>query len=167
MRPAVEQAGQPGWLSTFRSTIVGTFRFGGRSPNSELIVYVLGAVFINLAAGLLMMIGLDFELYALVQDGLQVLYFIPIPALLTRRLHDQDRSAKFLWLAIPGLGLWAARKVLSLTQPLPVRVAFDGWTWPIDLLSVFTSLAFVILALLPGTSGANRFGPDPRGPDDP
>jgi uncharacterized membrane protein YhaH (DUF805 family) len=159
----VEQAGQPSWLATFRSTIGGTFRFGGRSPNSELIVYVLGAVFFNLAVGLLLMIGLDFELYALVQDGLQVLYFIPVPALLTRRLHDQDRSAKFLWLAVPGLSLWAARKVLSLTQPLSVRVAFDGWTWPIDLLSVFASLTFVILVLLPGSVGPNRFGADQRG----
>jgi uncharacterized membrane protein YhaH (DUF805 family) len=158
----VEQAGQPSWLFTFRRTIGGTFRFRGRSPSSELIVYVLGAVFFNLAVGLLLMIGLDFELYALIQDGLQVLYFIPVPALLTRRLHDQDRSANFLWLAVPGLSLWAARKVLSVTQPLSVRVAFDGWTWPIDLLSVFASLAFVILVLLPGSVGPNRFGADPR-----
>ena len=163
LSPAPSETARNSWLSSFAGTVRGTFRFGGRASNSELVVYLLGTVFFNLAVGLLLMIGLDFELYALIQDALQVLYFVPVPALLTRRLHDQDRSASFLWLAVPGLGLWTARKVLSLTQPLPMRVAFDGWTWPIDLLSVFTTLALVVLVLLPGTAGPNRFGPDPRG----
>lgn len=64
---------------------------------------------------------------------------IPGIAVNVRRLHDRDMSGWWL----PGFML------LGL---LP----FVGW---------ISSIAYVVLMFLPGTSGANRFGDDPKDPD--
>ena len=42
------------------------------------------------------------------------------------------------------------------------RLGFDAWTWLIDWTVIVANLATVMLALLPGTVGPNRFGTDPR-----
>lgn len=145
-----------------RNALTGMLRFGARSTRREFIHYVLAAVLFSLAIGLPLMIALEYQHYAVAQDALQVLYFLPLPALLSRRLHDQNRSAAYLLLMAPGVALWIARKAITLTQPLAVRVAFDGWTWPLDAATGIASLVLIVLILLPGTAGPNRFGPDPR-----
>lgn len=108
------------------------------------------------------MVGVNYPAFAVAQDLLQVLYCIPVPALLTRRLHDQDRRAGLLWLAAPGLLMWTLRKAFSLTEAAPARVVLDSHFWPVDLLAGITSLALIITLLLPGTPGPNPFGPNPR-----
>jgi len=155
-------SGSPGALARFAKTVRNSLQFYGRAPVSELIHYVLCVVFFHLAVGLLLMLGLSYPAFAVAQDLLQVLYFIPVPALLARRLHDQDRTAKLLWLAAPGVVLWIARKAIALVQPASMIAEFDRWTWPIDLVAAFASLALIIVLILPGTAGPNRFGPDPR-----
>jgi uncharacterized membrane protein YhaH (DUF805 family) len=64
--------------------------------------------------------------------------FIPSIAVTVRRLHDRDMSGWwYLGLAVAGL--------------LPV-VGF------------LASIALIVLMVLPGTQGANRFGADPKDP---
>jgi uncharacterized membrane protein YhaH (DUF805 family) len=74
--------------------------------------------------------------------GLYLLYalaaFLPSIAVTVRRFHDRDMS-----------GWWYLG--LSLAGAIPV-VGF------------IASIAFFVLMVLPGTSGANRFGPDPKDP---
>ena len=149
-------------LESLRGTVAGTAQFSGRSSLSELVNYVMCVALFHLAVGLLIMLGLSYPAFAVVQDLLQVLYFVPVPALLTRRLHDQDRTAAMLWLAVPGVILWISRKVLALAQSSAMLAEFDRWTWPFDLAAGFASLALIIVLILPGTAGQNRYGPDPR-----
>ncbi len=153
-----------GALERFFGTVRNSLRFHGRTALPELINYVLCVAFFHLGLGLLLMLGLSYPAFAAAQDLLQVLYFIPVPALLARRLHDQDRSAKILWLALPGVALWLARKAIGYTQSSAVLVEFDRWTWPLDLAAGFASLGLIIVLILPGTAGPNSFGPDPRSP---
>lgn len=72
--------------------------------------------------------------------GLYVLaIIIPSIAVAVRRLHDRDMSGWWY------LGIFVG----SL----------------IPLIGILFSIAFLILMLLPGTEGANRFGEDPKNPN--
>ncbi len=62
---------------------------------------------------------------------------IPSIAVTVRRLHDRDMS-----------GWWYLGFIVA--QMIP----FVGW---------IASIAFLVLMVLPGTPGSNRFGPDPLG----
>jgi len=149
-------------LALLGQTLRNSLNFHGRASLAELLNYVLCVAFFHLAIGMVMMLGLNYSVFAVVQDVLQVIYFLPVPALLVRRLHDQDRRAGLLWLAAPGVLMWIARKALAMTQPLEVRATFDSYTWPVDLVAGLASLSIIIALILPGSTGPNRFGPDPR-----
>ncbi len=151
-----------GASALFRQTLRSSLRFNARSSLTELLNYVLCVVLVHLSIGAALMVGVNYPAFAVAQDLLQVLYCIPVPALLARRLHDQDRRAGLLWLAAPGLLMWTLRKAFSLTEAAPARVVLDSHFWPVDLLAGMTSLALIITLLLPGTPGPNRFGPNPR-----
>ncbi len=71
--------------------------------------------------------------------GLGVL--IPSIAVTVRRLHDRDMS-----------GWWYLGFIVASFIPL---------------LNVVSALALLVLMVLPGTRGPNRFGPDPLGQADP
>lgn len=80
--------------------------------------------------------GLSLALY-----GLFALFaFIPSIAVTVRRLHDRDMS-----------GWWYLGFTVAGILPLVGLIA---------------SLVFLVLLLLPGTAGSNRFGPDPKNPYD-
>jgi len=71
--------------------------------------------------------------------GLYVLAaFVPSIAVTIRRLHDRDMS-----------GWWYLGFVLLAIIPI---------------VGLLASLAFLVLMFLPGTSGPNRFGEDPKDP---
>ncbi|MEM6827910.1 MAG: DUF805 domain-containing protein [Pseudomonadota bacterium] len=78
--------------------------------------------------------GLSLGLYAL----FALFAFIPSIAVTVRRLHDRDMS-----------GWWYLGFTVAGILPLVGLIA---------------SLVFIVLLLLPGTSGSNRFGPDPKNP---
>ena len=73
--------------------------------------------------------------------GLLVLWalavLIPSIAVTVRRLHDRDMS-----------GWWYLGFIVAQLIP------FVGW---------IASIAFLVIMVLPGTPGENRFGPDPLG----
>ena len=87
-----------------------------------------------------------------------------IYALVTKRLHDRDRTG--WWLAAPLLGLVVGIAIASMAQSLP-----EGGREPWNTLGVFAFFAivgtllwlFLEIGFLPGTPGPNRFGPDPLG----
>ena len=66
---------------------------------------------------------------------------IPSIAVTVRRLHDRDMSGWwYLGFVVAGL---------------------------IPFLNIVSAIAFLVIMLLPGTPGPNRFGPDPKGAVDP
>jgi uncharacterized membrane protein YhaH (DUF805 family) len=64
--------------------------------------------------------------------------FIPMLAVVVRRLHDRDMS-----------GWWYLGFIIASMIP------FVGF---------IASIAFLVIMVLPGTPGPNRFGPDPKDP---
>ena len=143
-------------------TIRSSLDRSGRSDVAELAHYVLCAVLFHLAVGLVLMLALEAPTQAIARDVLLVAYFIPVPALMIRRLHDQERSAVWVWLAVPGMALWLVRKVLALVPDTAMPFGIDQVAWPLDWFGGLANLVLIVLLLLPGTKGPNRFGPDPR-----
>ncbi|WP_374588229.1 DUF805 domain-containing protein [Novosphingobium sp.] len=143
-------------------TIRASLDRSGRSDVAELAHYVFYVVLFHLAVGLVLMLALDAPTQAIARDVLLVVYFIPVPALMIRRLHDQERSAAWVWLAVPGIALWLARKVLALVPDTAMPFGIDQIVWPLDWFGGLANLVLIVLLLLPGTKGPNRFGPDPR-----
>lgn len=145
-----------------RRTIALSFTLQGRATRIELASYILSAVLITLAVSFASALFAPYEVRALVSDGLTVLLAIPVPALLVRRLHDQGRTGKLVWLAVFSFTVWLVRMIVSYTTAMDIRIGLDRMIWPIDWLVILANLGAVILAILPGTAGPNRFGPDPR-----
>lgn len=139
-----------------------TLSFAGRSPRSEVLSYALLAVMVQVALSLLFIFTLDFEVRMLARKALAVLIALPVPALIARRCHDHGRSGSWAWLAVFPFVLWLVRSVLARSAGIEARIAFDAWTWPLDVLATLASIAVLALLAIPGTCGPNRFGPDPR-----
>ncbi len=82
------------------------------------------------------------------------------------RLHsvtwDFEPSAVGLAIAcvLSLIALWA---MLALTVKRWHDVGMTGWFALLTLPPFANGMVFLLLCLLPGTTGANRFGSDPRG----
>lgn len=145
-----------------RRTVAQSFTFAGRATRTELASYVLAAVLTTLAISFAAALFAPYPVRALVSDGLTLLLAIPVPALLVRRLHDSNRSGRFVWLAVFAFAVWLGRTTVAQTYGIDARIGLDRLTWLVDWAVIAANMTIVILALLPGTAGPNRFGPDPR-----
>lgn len=154
-----EAAKTPGPLDTIRRS----FTFAGRSDLGELITYLFATLLLSVPVSFITGLTLEREIHVLVGNALTVLLAVPVPALLVRRFHDSGRSGAWVWLAIFGFSIWLMRTAISSIWGLSARLGFDAWTSLIDWLVIVANLGTVLLALLPGTVGPNRFGADPRG----
>ena len=135
-------------------TVTGAADFSGRSRRSEVFYYWI--------ASLLVSTVLDYavetvaSLYAAIafETALHFVLTIPLFALFARRLHDLDRSG--WWVLLMGL-------LLALQQIIPWLPIFpDRPNLIISAPSIFYLTALLFLCLMPGTSGVNRYGLDPR-----
>ncbi len=100
---------------------------------------------------------------------LGILFILLVAAAVVRRLHDGNRSG---WWALPVALLNIASQVSGLAMlaagklaPVPGR-PFAATQQSFGLIQFAALLAVVILIVvlvLPGTEGSNRFGPDPLG----
>ncbi|WP_202385460.1 DUF805 domain-containing protein [Altericroceibacterium endophyticum] len=123
--------------------------FSGRSRRKEYWMFALLNVLVILAGILigLLLSGGSAD-YASMSGGWMIAaallgiwflaIFIPSLAVTVRRLHDRDLS-----------GWWYLGMVVASAIP------FVGF---------IASIAFIVVTLLPGTDGPNRFGPDPKNP---
>jgi uncharacterized membrane protein YhaH (DUF805 family) len=124
--------------------------FSGRSRRMEYWMFQLLNVLVMLVAGALILSGIPWDTFndsqpgALLWVGVILLclwllaVLIPGIAVTVRRLHDRDMS-----------GWWYLGFILAGLIPLV------GW---------IASIAMLVIMCLPGTSGSNRFGPDPLDP---
>ncbi|MEO5938410.1 MAG: DUF805 domain-containing protein [Sphingomonas sp.] len=92
-----------------------------------------------------------------------------VAAAVVRRLHDREISG---WWALPVLLINVVSQVSSLSMMASGKLnlkadpahPFANVTQNFGLLSLLTLvtiIAFVVVLALPGTPGANRYGPDP------
>ena len=131
------------------------FRRGGRIGRSTFwpamsALSVAMVVFGSFFRGLIPAVILLLVVYAVV-------------ASMVKRLHDRDRSGHWLWLFV-FLPLFAPLGVsVLLTSLQPPALLSKLANVAVGLLAVvFLAWGVVELGFLPGTEGANRFGPDPR-----
>lgn len=134
----------------------------GRATRAELVSYLLATLAVSIPLSSITSLALPYDAHRIATDAITVLLAIPAPALLVRRMHDQDRSGAWAFLALPGFALWLVRTLVSAIGGIDARLAFDGWTWPLDWLVIVSNIACLILVLQAGTGGRNRFGDNPR-----
>ncbi|HEX6741468.1 MAG TPA: DUF805 domain-containing protein [Sphingomicrobium sp.] len=90
---------------------------------------------------------------------------LPWLGVTVRRLHDAGRSGRWLllfvvaWVIITLIGYALG----SMDEPSESVAVTAGIT--IFLIMIFAVFSLLALMVLPGSSGTNRFGPDPYGPD--
>jgi len=134
--------------------------FSGRSRRMEFWMFQLLNIIVMVVLLLIVFGGIPWEAFAdpesleaqaaqpgaLFWGGLGLLMiwalgtFIPALALTVRRLHDRDMS-----------GWWYLGFIVASMIPL---------------INIIASIAFLVIMVLPGTPGENRFGHDPLGQGD-
>lgn len=123
--------------------------FKGRASRSEFWWFCLFTLILNLIVAL---VGLLLPALGSIVSAVQALWLLlPTVGVTTRRLHDRNLS-----------GWW---QVLPLAAVLP---AIAGAVLGADALLVLAgsaaalaSLGLLVVYVLKGTTGPNRFGPDP------
>lgn len=129
---------------SFGAAILAAFEgfmvFRGRSSRTEFWWFFLFTILASLLASILEL----FIATKMISIGVNVAFFMPLLAVTVRRLHDTGRS--FLYLAI-------------LFVPIPlVMIGPEVW----GLGQLFAIASMLLILCLPGNTGNNRFGPDPR-----
>lgn len=160
-------------------------QFSGRSRRTEFWAFflanlVLWIAFIALFVGAVMRLASNGMaepqiIQAVIGSGISIGLFgliylaliIPWLALFVRRLHDIDFSGHWVWIMI---GPWLASIVLTTSGAaaairgnMNASVLASGAGSALNLIAFLGWLVLMILALLPGAKGVNRFGEDPRG----
>ena len=147
------------------------FNFRGRASRSEfwwlfLIVLLLEALFIIWQQEKFPLLILGFLKSPLkFLTLLPLIHLVLLPIATVRRLHDTDRSAKWLLVLVGLVLVWPASFLTpvswlgdSLDYPSTgVFLAIVIWF----LLPIIVEIAMLIILSLPGTKGTNRYGPDP------
>ena len=137
------------FMRSVKSTVANTFRLSGRSRRSEFIFYWVAVAAVGM---------IPFVLHEAISYGgdigrsvfvLSAILLIPFPALLVRRLHDQNRSG---W----GAFAWAPAVLTGIVKSgEPIGLA-------LGILVGLGNLLVLAFLLWPGSTGYNRFGPSPR-----
>jgi len=154
-------------------SITGFAAFGGRSRRTELFYYWLAAGMVSLLLSLVedpllarFADTLSWREQRLLSEGAKLLVVIPFFALFVRRLHDQDRTGWWVLILPPllAMNIYKALRFILL-DPQTNAVTLPDLPGALMLAGVPLALASVVLMLLPGTNGTNRFGSDPRDQD--
>jgi uncharacterized membrane protein YhaH (DUF805 family) len=151
------------------------FSFSGRANRMDFWLVSVGLSLLQLVFGMLagLMIGMfvgswlspDHNAIAAATFAVivQLLFLWPITAVAVRRSHDRNMSGWWYGaFALFGLGLAIGATVLEglgIPQEAPESLVVGG----LSLAQIAVWLVFlVILGFLPGSRGANRFGPAPN-----
>jgi uncharacterized membrane protein YhaH (DUF805 family) len=143
-------------------TLRRTADFSGRSQRTEVVCYVIAwyALSLLVGFGVSLLSTFDSPYWA---EALRDLLVVPMVALLVRRLHDQGRPG---WpaLILPLIVLLDFVDIVRWTQWDANRlIAYQAsGPHPLQWAEGVLSLATLVLFLLPGTEGPNRYGEDPR-----
>ena len=148
----------------FLRTLTGTLDFKGRSTPTEFIVYAIVApvalMFVLVPVTLLWQ-ALGPPVRIEIPDALAYLswlYWLPVIALIVRRLHDQGQSA---WLALLFVPL-AVLTYIQRAYPIDAQPLYGDAPVLTGTVHFVLVIGFWVLLLWPGVKEANRYGPDPR-----
>lgn len=157
--------------------------FRGRSHRGEYVLFVAGqTLFFGILAILVYKAvsssGMSLSGAVPILLGVASLTWagllIPNLSLQARRLHDTNRSARWMGLMVPGILapvilVGSAIELLNqvtkggLTEGVMMaQLGSAGAASLVWLLGTVGNMVLVGMLLLPGTSGPNHFGPDPK-----
>ena len=139
-----------------------TFALAGRATRSELVSYLFASLLLSVPVSFVTGLVLNHGAHMLASNAATLLLALPVAALLVRRFHDSGRSGAWVSLAMLSFTAWLARTAISTAWGMDARLSFDGWTWLVDWAVIIANLATIMLAMLPGTKGPNRYSPNPR-----
>ncbi|MCJ2177879.1 DUF805 domain-containing protein [Novosphingobium album (ex Hu et al. 2023)] len=150
-----------GDLPLFGQAIRRTFTANGRARRSELIVYVVVSQLLCAVLAVLAGFTLEGEPLAWLRFAMFSLAVAPLFALTARRLHDFRQSGKWtvlLWLvAARSIGLDLAARLGGWETRALIEAPLSYVDWLLFLPFVWL---YVVLVIVPGNKGPNRFGPD-------
>lgn len=150
------------YLRMVARAVRDTFRFSGRATRTQMVVYYLATLLLWQLGKVGLGLWLEYDQADLASQALWLALILPIPALLVRRFHDNGRSGHWLWLAVFSFALWTVRWTVSYKLGTQARIDLDSTIWPLDWLATLANIATVALIVMPGNSGANRYGANPR-----
>lgn len=88
-----------------------------------------------------------------------ILLLVPTLAVTCRRFHDVGISTGLFWV-VGGLAVLSTIVVvLQVIAPGAIPMALTGLA---SFLSMLAQLAMLVIALIPGKTGPNAYGPDPK-----
>jgi uncharacterized membrane protein YhaH (DUF805 family) len=143
-----------------RRTVTGVTDFSGRSRRTEVIYYWIAGALVGVVLHLAVSAVARFETSLLFGNVFQLVLMVPLFALFVRRLHDQDRS-DWWGLLLPLVVLLSIPRMVTAVRGDVAEIIAQK-TSPVGLSAGLCALVVLVLCLLPGTEGANRYGPDPR-----
>jgi uncharacterized membrane protein YhaH (DUF805 family) len=129
-------------------------RFDGRSTRTELLGYLIVSWILAAATNWIIAVlgasgSVSFDVGIATVGLAYLIWWIPLPALAVRRLHDQDKP-----------GWWA------LLLLLPTAIAWLGGKDALGAATIIVLqgiyLGGLVLLFWKPTDGDNRYGPDPR-----
>lgn len=137
--------------------------FTGRAPRAEYWWYALALIVVVIVLSIIESIlglrGMVFGIYGPLTALLWVATIVPGLAVGVRRLHDTSRSGWWLLLLVPYL-ITVLMAVRAMAAGSMAGLASAGL---LSLIGIVCCIGFLVLMVLPGTPGDNRYGPNPYG----
>jgi uncharacterized membrane protein YhaH (DUF805 family) len=143
-----------------RRTALNTFNFTGRARRTEAAYWWL-TVAVAMLVGVLAAVALPAAAQLPAVYAMAALFGIPSVALFVRRVHDQDRTGWWALLLLLSFVLGHALNILETDKSFSAAVddfAIETLRWS----DYGLTFAVLVLYVLPGSKGPNRYGPDPR-----
>ncbi|SLJ89248.1 DUF805 domain-containing protein [Novosphingobium mathurense] len=130
--------------------------FSGRSSRRELAAFLIWAMGLDLALNLAARIVLDGDAESWARLAFDTLLFLPIFALLVRRLHEFGRSGWWMLFILIAMARTFVLRALGIAGYPNVRDGIESWTDPINWVLVPGFLIVAVAALfMPVTRSAN------------
>ncbi|MCR2834533.1 DUF805 domain-containing protein [Parerythrobacter lacustris] len=150
--------------SDLARTVRGVLTFHGRATRTEAWTFmVIGSLLAGLVLSAIATLTGEAQGFSTAQSVTasiaSILYFIPVPALFARRLHDIGWSG---WFAVAVPAFYGFATVTEGAGPAIAGIVKNDFGWPGTII-VLTGVALMYLVLLlPTSERADRFGANPR-----
>lgn len=156
-------------MKWFLKCIRNYVNFSGRARRTEFWYFILFSCLLLIVAMALDVVCFNTP-YGVFYLVVALFLFLPQLAVSARRLHDTGRTSKWLLWNYLALLAWAVA-ALVLSGLSAFAGGRDASAWFLIVLCggcvlfFIWEIVFLVWFCLPGTPGENRYGPDPKQPD--
>lgn len=156
-------------MKWFLKCIRNYVNFSGRARRTEFWYFILFSCLLLIVAMALDVVCFNTP-YGAFYLLVALFLFLPQLAVSARRLHDTGRTSKWLLWNYLALLVWAVA-ALVLSGLSAFAGGRDASAWFLIVLCggcvlfFIWEIVFLVWFCLPGTPGENRYGPDPKQPD--